>query len=70
MTRVPRGYPSDHPAAEYLKFRSFVGGQEFPATLAHSRPFYPTLVATFKALMPLVRFLNEPLTAGRRADSR
>ena len=61
MTRVPRGYPSDHPAAEYLRFRSFVGGQEFPPTLAHSRQFYPTLVATFKALMPLVRFLNEPL---------
>jgi len=61
MTRVPRGYPADHPAAEYLKHRSFIGGQEFPATLAYSRNFYPTLVATFKALMPLVRFLNEPL---------
>jgi uncharacterized protein (TIGR02453 family) len=61
MTRVPRGYPSNHPAAEYLKHRQFYGGAEFPASLAHSRAFYPTLVATFKALMPLVRFLNEPL---------
>jgi len=61
MTRVPRGYPSDHPAAAFLKFRQFYGGAEFPATLAHSREFYPTLVATFKALMPLVRFLNQPL---------
>ena len=33
----------------------------FPASLAYSKEFYPTLVATFKALMPLVRFLNEPL---------
>jgi uncharacterized protein (TIGR02453 family) len=62
MTRVPRGYAADHPAAEYLKYRQFYGGAEFPAALAHSREFYPTLVATFKALMPLVRFLNEPLT--------
>jgi uncharacterized protein (TIGR02453 family) len=61
MTRVPRGYPADHPAAAYLKYRQFYGGAEFPAALAHSRAFYPTLVATFKALMPLVRFLNEPL---------
>lgn len=61
MTRVPRGYPSDHPAAEFLRFRQFYGGAEFPASLAHSREFYPTLLATFKALMPLVRFLNEPL---------
>jgi uncharacterized protein (TIGR02453 family) len=61
MTRVPRGYPSDHPAADYLRHRQFYGGAEFPASLAYSREFYPTLVATFKALMPLVRFLNEPL---------
>jgi uncharacterized protein (TIGR02453 family) len=61
MTRVPRGYPSDHPAAAYLKFRQFYGGAEFPASLACSREFYATLLATFKALMPLVRFLNEPL---------
>jgi uncharacterized protein (TIGR02453 family) len=63
MTRVARGYPSDHPAAEFLKYRQFYGGAEFPASLAHSREFYPTLLATFKALMPLVRFLNEPLVA-------
>ena len=63
MSRVPRGYRADHPAADYLKFRQFYGGAEFPASLAHSREFYPTLIATFKALMPLVRFLNEPLVA-------
>ena len=61
MSRVPRGYPSDHPAAAFLKYRQFYGGAEFPASLAHSREFYPTLIATFKALMPLVRFLNEAL---------
>ena len=61
LTRVPRGYPGDHPAAEYLKHKNFYGGAEFPASLAYSKQFYPTLIATFKALMPLVRFLNEPL---------
>ena len=61
MTRVPRGYPADHPAAEFLKFRQFFAGAEFPASLAYSRRFYPTLVSTFKGLMPLVRFLNNPL---------
>ena len=65
MTRVPRGYPSDHPAAPFLKYRQFYGGAEFPAALAQSREFYPTLIATFKALMPLVRFLNAALTADR-----
>ena len=65
MTRVPRGYRADHPAAQYLKHRQFYGGAEFPVTLAHSKEFYPTLLATFKALMPLVRFLNEPLTESK-----
>ena len=61
---MPRGYPADHPAAAFLKYRQFYGGAEFPAKLAHSSAFYPTLLATFKALMPLVRFLNEPLVEG------
>jgi uncharacterized protein (TIGR02453 family) len=68
LTRVPRGFSAGHPAAERLKHYRFIAGREFPAAFAHDRAFYPTLVATFKALMPLVRFLNEPLleTAGRQ----
>ena len=65
LTRVPRGYPSDHPAAAFLRHRQFYGGAEFPASLTYSHEFYPTLLATFKALMPLVRFLNEPLVDAR-----
>jgi uncharacterized protein (TIGR02453 family) len=61
LTRVPRGFANDHPAAEYLKHRRFVAGREFPASLATTAEFYPTLLRTFRALMPLVRFLNEPL---------
>jgi len=63
LSRVPRGFSKDDPAAEYLKLYRFVAGREFPASLATSAEFYPTLVRTFKALMPLVRFLNEPLVA-------
>jgi len=61
LSRVPRGFQKDDPAAEYLKHTQFTAGREFPASFAHSREFYPMLAATFKALMPLVRFLNEPL---------
>jgi uncharacterized protein (DUF2461 family) len=64
LTRVPRGYPKDHPAAEYLKHRNFLAGREFPPEFATSAEFYPTLIATFKAAMPLIRFLNAPLIAG------
>ena len=63
LTRVPRGYPKDHPAAEYLKFKQFLAGREFPPEFATSAAFYPALVDTYKAIMPLIRFLNEPLAS-------
>lgn len=61
LTRVPRGYPKDHPAAEYLKYKQFLAAREFPPEFATSAEFYPTLVRSYKAAMPLIRFLNEPL---------
>ncbi|MBA3638840.1 MAG: DUF2461 domain-containing protein [Acidobacteriota bacterium] len=61
LTRVPRGYPKDHPAAEYLQFKQFLAGREFPPEFATSTEFYPALIQTYKAAMPLIRFLNEPL---------
>ena len=65
LTRVPRGYPADHPAAEILRHKQFLAGRELPAETATSEDFYPTLLATFKAVVPLVRFLNEPLGENR-----
>ena len=39
LTRVPRGFPRDHPAAQYLKHQRFVAGREFPAEFAVSDDF-------------------------------
>ena len=69
LTRVPRGFPSDHPAAEYLKHRQFLAGRELPAALAADDDFYPTLVETFRAIVPLVTFLNAPLVSGGRMEN-
>jgi uncharacterized protein (TIGR02453 family) len=64
LQRVPRGFPKDHPAGEYLKFRQFLAGREL-APLAATRPaFYGTIVDTFRRVAPLIRFLNEPLLEG------
>ena len=61
LSRVPRGFPRDHPAVEFLKHRQFLASREFSPELATSADFYPTLLATFTAIVPLVRFLNAPL---------
>lgn len=65
LQRVPRGFPKDHAAAEYLKFRQFLAGREFPATFATSPRFYAGAIAVFREVAPLIDFLNEPLRAKR-----
>jgi uncharacterized protein (TIGR02453 family) len=65
LQRVPRGFPKDHEAAEYLKFRQFLAGREFEPVFATSPKFYSSLLAVFKRVAPVTRFLNEPLI-GRR----
>jgi len=64
LQRAPRGFPKDHEAFEYLKFRNFIAGCEFPPALAASPSFYPTLLKVFRRVAPFSRFLNEPLAPG------
>jgi uncharacterized protein (TIGR02453 family) len=61
LTRVPRGFPKDHAAAEYLKFKHFVAGAELPAATAISPRFYATVLTIFRQVLPLSRFLNQAI---------
>lgn len=70
MTRVPRGFAKDHPAATYLTFRQFLGYREEPAAFATTPTFYKQLLGTMKTIVPLVTFLNEPLLAAQRVERR
>ena len=62
LTRVPVGYPKEHPAADYLRFKQFLAGREREAAFATSPRFYRELVETFRATAPLVQFLNTALS--------
>jgi uncharacterized protein (TIGR02453 family) len=64
LKRVPRGFATDDPAAEYLKMRQFYAGADLPPALATEPAFYRTLLATFREVVPLTRFLNAPLLKG------
>ena len=61
LQRVPRGFPADHAAAEYLKLKDLLAGADFPPAFAADPRFYRTLISTFRQAAPLVGFLNEPL---------
>src|SRR5436309_5732980 len=52
LQRVPRGFPQDHEAAEYLKFRQFLAGCQLSPSFACNPRFYSTVVAVFRQVAP------------------
>jgi uncharacterized protein (TIGR02453 family) len=68
LSRIPVGFPRDHPAGGYLRLKQFVGWREYPADVALSPRFLPAVVRQLRLLTPLVCFLNEPLMAQRDAS--
>jgi uncharacterized protein (TIGR02453 family) len=69
LTRPPRGFPAEHPAAEYLRFKQFLASRTLQTDLATSH-LSETLVETFRTLHPLIGFLNEPIVANRKFKQR
>jgi uncharacterized protein (TIGR02453 family) len=70
LTRVPRGFAKDHPAADYLQHRQFMAFREEAATMATSKTFYRQLRSTLETIAPLIQFLNEPLVASLQTHQR
>jgi uncharacterized protein (TIGR02453 family) len=66
LTRVPRGFAPDHPAAKWLRYQSFTAGRVLKDAEATGAKLPALLEREYKALLPLVRWLNGALgiTAG------
>ena len=58
LKRMPRGYDETHPAARWLRYRSFTGWRPLTAAEVESPRLAQTLERDFTALLPLVRWLN------------
>ena len=69
LKRMPRGYREDHPAAHWLRYRSFIGYRPLREPEVMSPRLPATLERHFIALLPLVRWLNDAV-GYRRADRR
>ena len=66
LQRVPRGFSQDHEAAEYLKLKQYLAGEQLDPKLATSPRFYGALLRRFTKLAPFIQFLNTPLVATAR----
>ncbi len=65
LTRPPKGFAPDHPAADYLKFKQFFVYTTLDPSLAVTPRLYAELMAHIRTMLPLVDFLSEAAGGGR-----
>lgn len=58
LSRVPKGYEADNPAAEYLKLKSFVAMSKVSDAELNSKDLVKRITSAFEALQPMLEFIN------------
>ncbi len=61
LQRIPQGYPTDHPMAQWLRYKQFFVYVEWPEEKSHSASFVTIVAKVFEEAAPLVGFLNDSL---------
>jgi uncharacterized protein (TIGR02453 family) len=62
LSRVPKGYEPDNPAAEYLKLKSYIAFFQIKDNELVSRNLVKKTAEAFAVLQPLLDFINESLS--------
>ena len=66
LSRVPKGFCADHPAADLLRYKQFLFYIELPAEIATTPAVHREIVKRFRAIAPFMDFLNAALPRERR----
>ncbi len=61
LTRSPKGFDPEHPAAEFIRMKDWIFDVRLDAELATSPRIHVEIVERFRAMAPLVAYLNRPL---------
>jgi len=71
LARVPKGFAPDHPASDLLRYKQFILYAQLPAEIATTRALYGEVVSRFRAMVPFLHFLTQPLGRARlKIDAR
>jgi len=71
LSRVPKGFLADHPAADLLRFKNYVLYVELAPALATSPDLYKEILDRFRVLVPFMRFLTAPFAVEpKKIDAR
>jgi uncharacterized protein (TIGR02453 family) len=65
LKSMPRGFEKDHPAADLLKYKSFVVSKRFSDKEVSSPQFVKQISETLAIGIPLVRFINEAISLSK-----
>jgi uncharacterized protein (DUF2461 family) len=69
LSRVPKGFLQDHPAADLVRRKQWLYYIELKPDMATTPRLLKEIVSRFRALLPVVEFLNSPLLVRlRRRD--
>ena len=63
LSRAPKGFPAEHPALDLILCRQWGVSATLPAEVALAPSLVKTVVERFRAMTPLVDFLNTPLVS-------
>jgi uncharacterized protein (TIGR02453 family) len=63
LTRSPKGFDPEHPAAGFIKMKDWILDVTLDPSLATTPKLHGEIVARFRAMTPLIQYLNRPLIA-------
>ncbi len=61
LSRVPKGYDPDNPAAEYLRLKSYIAMIKISDKDLTSKDLVKKTVVAFEALQPMIEFINKSI---------
>jgi uncharacterized protein (TIGR02453 family) len=67
LSRSPKGFDPAHPAAEFIKMKDWVLDTTLDSSLATTPQLHPAIVERFRAMAPLLGYLNRPLLTRKTA---
>lgn len=70
LTRMPKGFPVDHPAEALLRHRQWYLEATFDIKLLTTPKLVPELARHFELMAPFVEFLNRPFADRRPKQNR
>ncbi|MGE5645500.1 MAG: DUF2461 domain-containing protein [Acidobacteriota bacterium] len=66
LTRVPKGFPAGHPAADLIRYKQWLVYVTLDPAIATTPKLFKEISERFRAMVPMMEFLNAPLAPARR----